>query len=94
MMFSYSAYKTTNGKVSFRYSAMFKGCHGDACAWNIGLKVSLSKKKAETRMVLTALKTATENRYAWVQVLMNAKEVVQALIGEVDWAINSIIADI
>ena len=58
----------------------------DAGAWN-GLKVA-SSKEAESRAVPAAIKEAIENGFARVHVLLDAKEVVQAIKGNFDWSIN------
>lgn len=53
-----------------------------------------SSKEAETRAVLAALKKIRKNDFERVCILTDAKEAVQALKGNGDWSINSIISDI
>ena len=74
VIFSYAAYKATDGKASFGYVAMIKGVIVDAGDWN-GPKVT-SSKEAKARAVLAAIKRAIEKGFTWVHVLLNAKEVV------------------
>lgn len=62
----------------------------DSGAW-IGPKV-FSSKEAETRAVLAAVKEGKEKGFETIPVWLVAKEVVQALSGDFDWAINPFVS--
>lgn len=46
------------------------------------------------RAVLTHIKKAIENGFTGVHVVLDAREVIQAIKGNFDWSINPVISEI